>query len=202
MLAQTKQPAPEHNRIVSRVDRMPEPTAFKIETAKKSKEGLDLEVDVLAELMPGPGLVKHCYVKPNVPGFGAFELYCDEGLSIGGADTAPAPLSYPAAGIAFCLLTHLKAYADIEKLNVSSIRLEQKMKFQSRVPVIMMDPAAGNQMEGLSKGVETFVFIETDESPEVIARMVEVAKKACMAAQTVVNAVPASTVVTSNGERI
>ena len=202
MLTQTKQPAPQDNRIVSRIDRMPEPTAFKIETAKKSKEGLDLEVHVLAELMPGPGLVKRCYVKPNVPGFGAFELYCDEGLSIGGADTAPAPLSYLAAGIAFCLLTHLKAYADIEKLNVSSIRLEQKMKFQSRVPVMMMDPAAGNQMEGLSKGVETFVFIETDESPEVIARMVEVAKKACMAAQTVVNAVPASTVVISNGERI
>jgi len=202
MLTQTKQPAPQDNRIVSRIDRMPEPTAFKIETAKKSKEGLDLEVHVLAELMPGPGLVKRCYVKPNAPGFGAFELYCDEGLSIGGADTAPAPLSYLAAGIAFCLLTHLKAYADIEKLNVSSIRLEQKMKFQSRVPVMMMDPAAGNQMEGLSKGVETFVFIETDESPKVIARMVEVAKKACMAAQTVVNAVPASTVVISNGERI
>ncbi len=202
MLTQTKQPAPQDNRIVSRIDRMPEPTAFKIETAKKSKEGLDLEVHVLAELMPGPGLVKRCYVKPNVPGFGAFELYCDEGLSIGGADTAPAPLSYLAAGIAFCLLTHLKAYADIEKLNVSSIRLEQKMKFQSRVPVMMMDPAAGNQMEGLSKGVETFVLIETDEPPKVIVRMVEVAKKACMAAQTVVNAVPASTVVISNGERI
>ncbi len=202
MLTQTKQPAPQDNRIVSKIDRMPEPTAFKIETAKKSKEGLDLEVHVLAEIMPGSGLVKRGYVKPNVPGFGAFELYCDEGLSIGGGDTAPAPLSYLAAGIAFCLLTHLKAYADFEKLNVSSIRLEQKMKFQSRVPVMMMDPAAGNQMEGLSKGVETFVFIDTDEPPEVIARMVDVAEKACMAAQTVVNAVPASTVVISNGERI
>ncbi|MCH8203359.1 MAG: hypothetical protein IH996_09665 [Proteobacteria bacterium] len=74
---------------------MPEPTVLKIETAKKSKEGLNLEVHVLAELMPGPGLVKRCYVKPNVPGFGAFEIYCDEGLSIGGADTAPAPLFYP-----------------------------------------------------------------------------------------------------------
>ncbi len=123
MLTQTKQTVPEDNQIVSKIDRMPEPTAFKIEIAKKSKEGLELEVHVLAEVVPGPGLVKRCYVKPNVPGFGAFELYCDEGLSIGGADTAPAPLSYLAAGIAFCLLTHLKAYADIEKLNVSSIRL-------------------------------------------------------------------------------
>ncbi len=48
MLTQTNQPAPQDNRIVSRIDRMPEPTAFKIETAKKSKEGLDLEVHVLS----------------------------------------------------------------------------------------------------------------------------------------------------------
>ncbi len=47
MLTQIKQPARQDNRIVSRIDRMPEPTAFKIETAKKSKEGLDLEVHVL-----------------------------------------------------------------------------------------------------------------------------------------------------------
>ncbi len=90
MLTQTKQPVPQDHRIVSKIDRMPEPTAFKIEAAKKSKEGLDLEVHVLAEVVPGPGLVKRCYVKPNVPGFGAFELYCDEGLSIGDADTGPA----------------------------------------------------------------------------------------------------------------
>ena len=94
-----KRPARRGNPIVSSIDRMPEPTAFKIETAKKSKEGLDLEV-------------------------------------------------------------------------------------------------------GLSRGVETFVLIETDEPPQVIARMVEVAKKACVAAQTVVNAAPASTVFISHGERI
>ena len=83
MLTQTKQTVHEDNKIISKIDRMPEPTAFEIETAKKSKEGLELEVHVLAEVVPGPGLVKRCYVKPNVPGFGAFELYCDEGLSIG-----------------------------------------------------------------------------------------------------------------------
>lgn len=179
---------------------MPEPTAFKIETAKKTKEGLDLEVHVLAELVPGPGLVKRGYVKPNIPSFGAFELHCDEGKSIGGSDTAPAPLSYLAAGIAFCFLTHLKGYADSERLKVSSIRIEQRMKFQSRIPGMTVE--MGGQMEGLSKGVESFVVVETDESPEVIARMVEVAEKACMAAQTVINAVPASTKVIRNGERI
>lgn len=202
MLIPANQVEPQDISIVTKIDRMPVPTAFKIDTAKKSKEGLDLEVHVLAELMPGPGLVKRCYVKPNIPSFGAFELYCDEGLSIGGSDTAPAPLSYLAAGIAFCLLTHLKGYADAEKLKVSSIRIEQKMKFQSRIPGMTVAAGTGNQMEGFSKGVEIFVLIETDEPPEVIARMVEVAEKACMAEQTVVNAVPASTIVISNGEQL
>lgn len=202
MSTQTLSPALQVDRIVSKVEQMPEPTAFKVETAKKSKEGLDLEVHVLAELVPGPGLVKRGYVKPNIPSFGAFELYCDEGTVIGGSDAAPAPLSYLAAGIAFCFLTHLKGYADIEKLKVSSIRIEQKMKFQSRIPGMTAAADAGGHMEGLSKGVETFVLIETGEPPDVIARMVETAEKACMAAQTVVNAVPANTTVITNGERI
>lgn len=202
MLTSATQVEPKNKPVVTRIDRVPEPTAFKIETAKKSKEGLDLEVHVLAELVPGPGLVKRGYVKPNIPSFGAFELYCDEGSSIGGSDTAPAPLSYLAAGIAFCLLTHLKGYADLEKLRVSSIRLEQKMKFQSRIPGMTVAAGTDKPMEGLSKGVETFVFIESDESPEVIARMVEGAEKACMALQTVVNTVPASTIVISNGRQL
>lgn len=200
MTTQANRADPQDREIVSRIDRMPEPAAFEIEAAKKTKEGLDLEVHVLAELVPGPGLVKRGYVKPNIESFGAFELYCDEGSSIGGSDTAPAPLSYLAAGIAFCFLTHLKGYADMEKLKVSSIRIEQRMKFQSRIPGMTTDASVGSQMEGLSKGVETFVLIETDEPPEVIARMVEAAEKACMAAQTVINAVPTSTNVISNGE--
>lgn len=187
-----------NHAIVSRIDHMPESRAFRIETAKKTEEGLDLEVHVIAEFLKGPGLVKRGYVKPNIPSFGAFELYCDEGTSIGGTDTAPAPLSYLAAGIAFCFLTHLKGYADSKKLKISSMRLEQKMKFQSRIPGMTVDKAG--EMEGLSKGVETFLIIETDEPPVVITRMVEVAEKACMAAQTVVNAVPTSTKIIRNDE--
>ncbi len=188
--------------IVTKIDKLPVPKTLTLETAHKSKEGLDLEVHVLAELLPGPGLVKRGYVKPNIPGFGAFELRCDEGTSIGGTDTAPAPLSYLAAGIAFCFLTHLKGYAEIENLKVSSIRIEQRMKFQSRIPGMTTAKDASRHMVGLSKGVETFVHIESDETPATIALMVKVAEKACMAAQTVVNAVPASTIVINNGEGI
>lgn len=200
MSTQAAMPQPRDKPIVSRIESLPQPTTFTTEPAKKSKEGLDLEVHVLAELVPGPGLVKRGYVKPNIPSFGAFELMCDEGTIIGGSDSAPAPLSYLAAGIAFCLLTHLKGYADSAKLEISSLRVEQRMKFQSRIPG--MTAQMGGQMEGHSKGVETFVIVETDEPPESVARMVEVAERACMAAQTVVNAVPASTKTIRNGEQL
>lgn len=186
--------------IVKRIDTMPTPVSFDIEPAKKSKEGLNLELHTIAELLQGPGLLKRCYVKPNIPSFGAFEMHSDEGALIGGADLAPAPLSYLAAGIAFCLLTHLKGYADSQGLDISSIRVEQKMKFQSRIPGMTAD--MGGQMEGHSNGLETFVLIETQESDEVIARMSDIAERACMAAQTVVNAVPTSMVVTINGRQI
>lgn len=200
MSIQTEPNALQDRLIVSKIAELPEPTAFKVEPARKSRDGLDLEVHVLAELMPGPGLVKRGYVKPNIPTFGAFELFCDEGSVIGGSDIAPAPLSYLAAGIAFCLLTHLKGYADSANLNVSSIRIEQRMKFQSRIPG--MTAEMGGQMEGYSNGIETFVLVDSIEPPEAIARMVEIAEKACMAAQTVVNAVPARTTIIRNGERI
>lgn len=186
--------------LVKRIDTMPAPVSFELEPAKKSKDGLDLELHTVAELLQGPGLLKRCFVKPNIPSFGAFEMYSDEGTVIGGADVAPAPLSYLAAGIAFCLLTHLKGYADDQGLNISSIRVEQKMKFQSRIPGMTAD--MGGQMEGHSNGLETFVLVETQESDEVIARMSDIAERACMAAQTVVNAVPASMIVTINGRQI
>ncbi len=45
------------------------------------------------------------------------------------------------------------------------------------------------------------MLIDTEESEEVIAQMSEVAERACMAAQTVINAVPVSTVLIINGNK-
>ncbi|QDU34433.1 OsmC-like protein [Poriferisphaera corsica] len=186
--------------IVTPIEYMPDPETYPIKPAKKSKEGLDLEVNVIAEMVPEQGLLKRCYVQPNIPTFGAFELLCDEGLSIGGSNLAPAPLAYLAAGIAFCFLTHLKGYADYKQLKIFNIKLEQKMKFQSRIPGMTSD--TGGQMEGYPNGLETNVIIDSDESPETINEMIKVSEKACMAAQTVVNAVPSTINIFQNGIQI
>ena len=74
------------------------------------------------------------------------------------------------------------------------------MKFQSRIPGMTAD--MGGQMEGYSNGIETFVLIETEEDDAVASKMVEIAERACMAAQTVVNAIPSLTNVVVNGRQI
>jgi hypothetical protein len=44
---------------------------------------------------------KQALVSIDLPGFSSFVMWCDEGTSLGGEDSAPAPLAYFAAAIAF-----------------------------------------------------------------------------------------------------
>ena len=46
-------------------------------------------------------LKKQALVSIDLPGFSPFVMWCDEGTSLGGEDSAPAPLAYFAAVIAF-----------------------------------------------------------------------------------------------------
>lgn len=182
--------------IITKVDALPAMEAMSTPPVEKTPEGLNLEVHISAETLSGG--VKRGTVKPNIPTFSAFELLCDEGTMIGGTDSAPAPLSYLAAGVAFCFLTHLKSYADAQKLTIDNIKVEQKMKFQSRIPGVTAE--MGNQMEGHSNGLETHVLITSNEAPAALQKMIDVAHKACMAAQTVVTPVPATTTLYINGQ--
>jgi hypothetical protein len=44
---------------------------------------------------------KRALVSIDLPGFSPFVMWCDEGTSLGGQDSAPDPLAYFAAAIAF-----------------------------------------------------------------------------------------------------
>ena len=44
---------------------------------------------------------KRALVSVDLPGFSPFVMWCDEGTSLGGEDSAPAPLAYFSAAIAF-----------------------------------------------------------------------------------------------------
>ena len=64
-----------------------------------SRGGKVLRVRLTAEAREK--MRKRALVSIDLPGFSPFVMWCDEGTSLGGEDSAPAPLAYFSAAIAF-----------------------------------------------------------------------------------------------------
>src|SRR3546814_13002442 len=77
-----------------------------------------------------------------------------------GEGSAPPPLSYFAAGAAFCLMSHLKGYIHERKLDVRSYAVEQRLKFTRGLP----EDVENSGKPGASCDLlETHVIIDSDE---------------------------------------
>jgi hypothetical protein len=63
------------------------------------QEGNEIRVRLTAESRDK--MKKRALVTLEIPGFSPFSMWCDEGTSLGGDDSAPAPLAYFSAAIAF-----------------------------------------------------------------------------------------------------
>lgn len=74
------------------------PTLNEVPT-NEDVEGKEIRVRLTAESREG--MKKRALVAIEAPGFSPFSMRCDEGTSLGGEDTAPAPLAYFAAALAF-----------------------------------------------------------------------------------------------------
>lgn len=70
-----------------------------IPTDNEEVDGREIQIHLTAESQEG--MKKRALVAIEAPGFSPFSLHCDEGTSMGGEDTAPAPLAYFAAAVAF-----------------------------------------------------------------------------------------------------
>jgi uncharacterized OsmC-like protein len=184
--------------IVVKAERLPELEAMTFEPAQKPRMGepIRFQVNVVAEPTSLQG--KRAFVGNNGHGWSDFEIYCDEGTPLGGEDKAPSPLAYFTAGAAFCLLTHISSYVRMKKLDIDRIKLEVKGKYMTTMGQV----ATGGQGSGACEGFETHVIIDSTEPAEKVKQLVEVCENACMAMQTVVNAVPASTSLILNGKKI
>jgi hypothetical protein len=66
---------------------------------QEPQEGKEIRVRLTAESRDN--MKKRALVALETPGFGTFSVWCDEGTSMGGDDSAPAPLAYFSAAIAF-----------------------------------------------------------------------------------------------------
>lgn len=174
-------------------------TKFEVSKFSPPKDGgrLNFEVNVVAESAGQQR--KRAIVEPNMPSWSTFQMMADEGAAIGGEDTAPPPLGYLSAGIAFCLLSHMSMYTRVRGLKIDNLRVEQKMRFSTQPNA---DPDGPPAINGGSDGLETHVVIQSDEPPEVIAKFIEACTSTCMALQAIINPTPQQTIVHLNGDVI
>jgi len=188
------------SEIVTKINQTLNPKHLKASDFEKPRPGqpVAIEVNLIAE-PEYDSMKKKALVLPNVPGWGAFEIWCDEGTAIGGEDKAPPPLSYFAVGVAFCLLTHLMLFIKKKNYNVEKVVVEQSMKFSRAIPTdidITKNPQGGCEL------LETHLIIESSESRDKIKELALMAKQSCMATQAVINVTPEFTKVYLNGETI
>ncbi len=186
----------EHQyRVGERADQHPTLTQYQASPFKKGRppEPLQFEVNLTAE---STGRQKKTgMVQVNIPGFSPLRLYCDEQAPVGD-DTAPPPLAYFCAGIGFCLMTHLTDIYTARKIQVTSMKLEQRVRFKTNLST-MRD--MGHTTQGETEMVETHVLIDSPEPPERIQELLNEAEGACMAHFALRNPIPWSTRLVHNG---
>ncbi|MCH2214598.1 MAG: OsmC family protein [Flavobacteriales bacterium] len=174
----------------------PAQTQYKSTPFKKARhpEPYRFEVNLSAEA--GRMQSKIGVVSVNIPGFSPVKLYCDEQPPVG-EDTAPPPLAFFSAGIGFCLMTHLTDILNARKIQVDSLKLEQRIVFRTNLGHMREH---GYMTEGGCDVVETHVMIQSPEPEEKIQDLLNEAENGCMAHFALRNPIPWSTRLVYNGK--
>jgi uncharacterized OsmC-like protein len=87
--------------------------------------------------------------------------------------SAPAGLSYLCAGIAFCYMTQLLRYSEYLKYKISDMRLVQMNPFQIKGSL------EKNNLQATAQAVDTHLYLNGEESDEVMENLLKVAAKTC-----------------------
>ena len=150
---------------------------------------------VKVSLKTDEGLRKHAYVTPGVKGYGAYEVLSDEGTGLPpGADSAPAPLVYFAAGAAFCLTSHLTKLAIDRDLDVRNIEVESELSFGY---------VTGDEgQQGVCLGLRYLVDIDSDAPQEQLSKLIREAKGMCLAEAALVQPVQIQTLLAIKGDLV
>ncbi|MXZ28904.1 MAG: OsmC family protein [Gammaproteobacteria bacterium] len=184
--------------VGEQADQTPVPDQFEAGPFRKSRppEPLRFEVNMVAEAHGKQQ--KTGTVQVNIPGFSPVTLYCDEQPPVGD-DQAPPPLAFFTAGIGFCLMTHMTDILNTRKIEVTSMRLEQRVRFMTTLGTMR---ELGHRTTGETEKVETHVIIDSPEPPERIQALLEEAESSCMAHHALRNPIPWSTRLVYNGVEI
>ena len=181
-------------QVMDRVD-SPEHVAFVPEAAETSEKDFNENITLVVEriLNQDAFMLKKGTVQPvGVEEFSSWELACDEGGN-NREQSAPNPLSYLTVGISSNLLTQLERGIDIMKLDVDSVKVEVEVGF--RWSGVMTD-----DWSGYTDTVNTNIVIESNESPEKLAELQEMALNGWVAGEGLANSTEINPELIINGE--
>jgi len=111
----------------------------------------------------------------------SFRFQCDETAANGGAERAPSPLAYLAAGVGFCYMTQLGRYAHIRKKDLAAYSLTQENGFVFSAPVdaTAREAPANEPAFATAHPFDTHVFIESEETDEVAGDFMRTGARTC-----------------------
>ncbi|WP_310619177.1 OsmC family protein [Flexibacterium corallicola] len=175
--------------LVKKVDSLHPLLRMELGKSNQSETGFAFDINLTGGKQPGAGFFKSVSVMPNILGYGAFEVSSDEGIRFGGTDKAPAPLDYLACGVAFCFLSHITYYQNMKKLDLTSVKVEQKLHFS--VAENLINEKCTSTEKGKCERIDLYVIVESPEPAEEIVKMIETCKAACLALQAIMEPVPA-----------
>ena len=121
----------------------------------------------------------------NRVGGSAFAIQSDDSSS---GDQAPSALAHAYAGIAFCFMTQLLRYVEHHHMKVRALRLVQLSPYRIATGVAQALP------------LDTHVFVHTEESDEVMERLVQMSARTCYLHAALSEALPPEVTLILNGQ--
>jgi len=121
----------------------------------------------------------------NRLGGSAFAIQSDDRSS---GDQAPSALAHAYAGIAFCFMTQLLRYVEHHHMKVRALRLVQLSPCRIASGVAQALP------------LDTHVFVHTEESDEVMERLVQMSARTCYLHAALSGALPPEVTLILNGQ--
>jgi uncharacterized OsmC-like protein len=193
--------------IVARIEAQESPKSYQpakvlgiAETLKAkyiTKGNMVAEVSVLAEERPNKNskFLKRGTVSINVPGYGSWEIWSDEGR-FGAGDQAPCPLDYVTIGTAFCMLSHLRLASEAMGMDPGNMAVEMRAYYGQYGGF----GKAGTF--GTTEQIKTHILIDSDLPQTELLTLIERGQKNCYASAGFLNKTPMETEIFINGANV
>lgn len=182
-------------QVETRLDDYVHPTSFVPTKATPSNGAVNENVLVVAQrvLNEGAPFLKKGVVKTvGEDRSSAWELLSDEG-GAGHAQSSPNPLTYFAAGAASSLLTQVERNIQVLDLEVDDVKVETKIYFR-------WSDTMTDKWSGFTDKVVANILIKSDESPEKIKELKELAMKSWAVGEGLASRTEIDATVVINGD--